>query len=119
MPCDSTPRSFAALMVRSPGNCAPTPASALFNPARAFGAPHTICSGSPLPVDTRHTCSLSAWGWRSALKISATMTPENGGAAAASASSSNPAMVRRAPSSGAAHGTFTHSASQEYGIFMR
>ena len=62
MPWDSTPRSFAALMVRSPGNCAPTSASALLRPARALPAPHTICSGAPLPVDTRHTCSLSACG---------------------------------------------------------
>ncbi len=62
MPWDATPRSFAALMVRSPGNFAPTSASALLSPARALFAPHTICSVSPLPVDTRHTCNLSACG---------------------------------------------------------
>ncbi len=119
MPWDSTPRSLAALMVTSPGSVAPTTASALFNPLRALLAPHTICTGSPLPVATRHSDSLSACGWRSQLTISATITPANGGAAGSSDSISMPAMVRRWPSSCAGHGTRTHSASQEYGTFMR
>ena len=32
------------------------------DPARAFGAPQTICSGSPCPASTWQTCSLSASG---------------------------------------------------------
>ena len=79
-------------------------ASALFKPARALGAPQTICSGSPLPFVTRQTRSLSACGCGSQLRISATTTPVNGGAASAMPSSSNPAMVRREPSSGAGQG---------------
>src|SRR2546430_9894537 len=55
------------------------------------------------------SCSLSACGCGSALTICATSTPVKGGAAAPSASSSIPAMVRREPSSGAGHGTFTRS----------
>ena len=47
-----------------PGASAPTVASALFSPARAFGAPQTICSASSdaAPCATRQTCSLSACG---------------------------------------------------------
>jgi hypothetical protein len=44
MPWDSTPRSFAALIAKSPGSVAPTVASGAFSPTRAFGAPQTICS---------------------------------------------------------------------------
>ena len=117
MPKDSTPRSFAAVMALSPGSFAPTVASAVFNPARAFAAPQTICSSSPLPpARTLHTCSLSACGWRAASTISATTTPSNGGAAVSMASSSKPDMVRREPSSFPLQGTSTRLRSQESGM---
>ena len=51
------------------------------SPARAFGAPQTICSGSPLPALTWQTRSLSACGCGATPTISATTTPENAGAA--------------------------------------
>src|SRR5689334_20995201 len=119
IPADSTPRSFAAVMCLSPGSLAPTVASAVLSPARALAAPQTICSSSPPEPRTLHTCSFSACGCRTASTISATTTPENGGAAGASASSSNPDIVRREPSSLALQGTSTRSPSQDSGILMR
>ena len=95
MPKDSTPRSLAALIVR-PGSCAPTLASGTFMPAAAFGAPQTICSGSPpSPASTRQTLSLSAPGCLSALRMRATTTPEKSAAAGVASSTSRPAMVSR------------------------
>jgi phenylalanyl-tRNA synthetase beta chain len=41
---------------------APTVASGAFSPARAFGAPQTICTCSPPPIATLHTCRRSASG---------------------------------------------------------
>ena len=120
MPADSTPRSLAALILRSPGNCAPTVASAVLKPARAFGAPQTICSsGAPSPRLTAQTRNLSACGCSSALMISATRTPSNGGAAVAIDSSSKPAMVRALPSAFGSSSASTHSRSHCNEIFMR
>ncbi|MNT65978.1 hypothetical protein D3C72_2040080 [compost metagenome] len=41
MPLDSTPRSLAFLILKSPGNSAPIMAKGIFRPGRTFGAPHT------------------------------------------------------------------------------
>ena len=49
MPRDSTPRSFAFLMVMPLGRVAPTTATGTLSPASKFCAPHTIWSGSSSP----------------------------------------------------------------------
>ena len=49
------------------GTVAPGKPSTPFIPARALGAPHTTCNGSPSPVSTVSTCNLSASGWRAAV----------------------------------------------------
>ena len=113
MPFDSVPRSFARLMTRPPGRCAPTMATATFNPPRTFDAPHTICSRSVPVVVTSHSESFSAFGCRPALKTSPTTTPENGGATGVTASTSRPARVsREASSAGVASSGFKNSRSQ-------
>src|SRR6185312_13477307 len=110
MPDDSTPRSFAALIATPPGrspsapeamdgregppgSVAPTIASGTLMPTRALGAPQTICSGSPCPTSTLHTCSRSASGCFSAATISATTTPARSSPSGVSSSTSSPAMV--------------------------
>ena len=95
MPEDSTPRSLARLMRKSPGSTAPTSAHGTFMPAAALGAPQTICKASPWPASTRHTLSLSASGCLSADRISATTIPENDGATGSSSSTSRPDIVSR------------------------
>ena len=45
-------KSALAVIETSPGSFAPTMASALLSPGRALLAPHTICNGAPLPVET-------------------------------------------------------------------
>ncbi len=84
-------------------------ASGAFMPARALGAPQTICTVAE-PVFTWHTLSVSALGCGTRSTISPTMTPGSGGAAAATPSISSPAIVRRAARSfGAGSGPPIHS----------
>src|SRR5262252_4418623 len=45
-----------------PGMKAPGGTNTPFMPARALGAPHTTCTGSPAPVSTMHTRRRSAFG---------------------------------------------------------
>ena len=118
MPKDSTPRSFAALMALSPGSFAPTVASAVLSPARAFAAPQTICSGSPDRRDLAHL-QLVGLRMRAASRISATTTPVNGGAAVSmrfelEAGHRQPRAQLLARSTG----TSTHSRSHESGTLM-
>src|SRR6218665_1685718 len=40
MPLDSTPRSLAFLILKSPGSSAPIMANGIRRPGRTFGAPH-------------------------------------------------------------------------------
>ena len=109
MPNDSTPRSLACLISMPPGSFAPTVASGAFMPARALGAPQTICTVSD-PVFTWHTLSVSALGCFTRSTISPTITPGSGGAAASTPSISRPAIVSRAASSfGAGSGPPIHS----------
>jgi hypothetical protein len=81
MPSDSCPRSLAFLSFVPSGITAPGRATATVCPAATFGAPQTICDGSPEPVSTRHTLSRSASGWRSerstlpTTKCSSAVTP--------------------------------------------
>ncbi len=93
MPCDSIPRSLPFLILKSPGNTAPIVATGAFIPTRTFGAPHTICNGSPEPIFTVVTRKRSASGCCSTVRTSPTTTPVNGFAAGASSSTSKPNMV--------------------------
>ena len=47
IPNEGTPRNFAFLILKSPGNTAPTVATATFKPVRQFLAPQTISINSP------------------------------------------------------------------------
>src|SRR6185312_14525102 len=118
MPNDSTPRSLAALIETSPGNCAPTVASGTLMPTRAFGAPQTICSGSPCPASTLHTCSRSACGCFSAATISATTTPARPSPSGVSSSTSSPAMVSACANAARSALTSTSSRNQFSENFM-
>ena len=42
IPSESIPRSFTGFIVKPPGICAPSVATATLSPARTFEAPHTI-----------------------------------------------------------------------------
>ena len=104
MPPLSWPRIFVFLMRKSPGSTAPGSAQAVSSPARALGAPQTICTGSAWPTSTMHTCRRSASGCLAALTMRATTTPENAAATGSRDSTSMPPMVSRcssaAPSTG-------------------
>ncbi len=93
IPCDSTPRSLPFLILKSPGNTAPMVATGAFIPTRTFGAPHTICNGSPEPMFTVVTRKRSASGCCSTVKTSPTTTPVNGFAAGDISSTSRPNIV--------------------------
>src|SRR6185312_13224462 len=107
-----------ALIETSPGNCAPSMASGTLMPTRAFGAPQTICSGSPCPAFTLHTCSRSACGCFSAAMISATTTPARPSPSGVSSSTSSPAMVSAWASSARSAWMSTSSRSQFSENFM-
>src|SRR5690606_16272219 len=93
IPSLATPRIFTGLMEKSPGSLAPGSAQGTLRPVATFGAPHTIWRSLPSPASTWHTRSLSASGWGSTLRTSATTTPAKGGATDAASSTSRPAMV--------------------------
>ena len=123
MPRLSTPRSLPTPILNglpsSPaGSSAPTRASGAFSPARALGAPQTICSGSPVPAFTWHTRSRSACGCGTASRISATTTPENGGATGRSSSTSRPDIVNRSASCRVFSGGLQNSRNQDSGNCM-
>lgn len=98
IPCDSTPRSLAFLILKSPGSSAPIMANGILMPARALGAPQTTWKVSA-PLLTWHTRSLSASGCCSALRISPTTMPLKAPATGCTASTSRPTMDRRATKS--------------------
>ncbi|MNF86509.1 hypothetical protein D3C84_689480 [compost metagenome] len=98
MPLDSTPRSLAFLILKSPESSAPIMAKGIFRPGRTLGAPHTTWKVS-LPLLTWQTRSLSASGCCSVLSTSPTTTPLKAPATGVTLSTSRPAMDRRATSS--------------------
>ena len=66
----------------------------LVSPARAFGAPHTTCTGaSPLPVSTMHTRKRSALGCCSAEITLAMVNGARSLALSSMCSTSSPIMV--------------------------
>ena len=62
MPQLVTPRSLDFLILKSPGSTAPMVATGTLIPCAMFGAPHTICTGSPAPTSTVTTCMWSLSG---------------------------------------------------------
>src|SRR6476659_4884521 len=118
MPCDSTPRIVVRRIVWPPGSVAPAIAQATRMPAAAFGAPHTICSGAPVPASTVQTRRRSASGWGATAAIVATTTPVNGGATDATSSTSKPAIVSLSHSVAVSIGGSTSVRSQRSENFM-
>jgi hypothetical protein len=90
MPLDSTPRSLARLILKSPGSLAPTVATGTRWPAATLAAPQTMPMGSPSPKSTWQTRSFSASGCGATLCTWPTTTPLNAGAAGSTASTSSP-----------------------------
>src|SRR5690348_10531695 len=117
MPRDSTPRSFAVLMVTPFGNLAPTVASGATRPARALGAPHTICT-SPVPVSTRHTRNLSASGCGVQAMMRATTTSSSESPMGATSPTSSPLIVSRRASAALSARMSTRERSQFSENFM-
>src|ERR1039457_1924961 len=93
MPNDSTLRTLACLMTKSPGSTAPMRAHGTFTPTATFAAPHTMVRGRASPTFTWHTFRRSALGCLTTSSTSATTTLLNAGATGSSASTSRPAMV--------------------------
>ena len=62
-------------------------------PVRAFGAPHTTCTGSPAPVSTMQTRSRSAFGCCFAEITRAMVNGASGFALSSTLSTSSPIMV--------------------------
>src|SRR5690554_4660048 len=110
IPKDSTPRSLAFLILKSPGNTAPILAKGIFKPVRTLAAPQTTWKVS-VPSDTWQTLSLSASGCCSLLTTSPTTTPLNWPATASIPSTSKPAIVSCAESSSVLIAELTHSRS--------
>ena len=75
IPSEGSPRSLAALILKLPGNTAPTVATATFKPWRQFGAPHTMSNKRSPPTLTFVTRSLSAFGCCPHSTTSPTTTP--------------------------------------------
>ena len=62
MPQLVMPRRLDFLILKSPGSTAPMVATGTLIPCAMFGAPHTICTGSPAPTSTVTTCMWSLSG---------------------------------------------------------
>ena len=98
IPFDGTPRILVGLILKLPGKTAPGNEHGTLMPAFTFGAPHTICTNSPVPASTWVTFKRSASGCFSTDFTSATTTPLKAGAAVSISSTSKPAMVKRCSS---------------------
>src|SRR5215475_5643997 len=94
MPRLSTPRILPTPSVMSlPGMKAPGGTNTPFMPVRALGAPHTTCTGSPVPVSTMHTRRRSALGCCSAEITRAMVNGASSVLRSATFSTSSPIMV--------------------------
>ena len=109
MPSDGSPRSLAALILKSPGSTAPTVATATFRPCRQFGAPQTISSRRSPPTLTFVTRSLSALGCWPHSTTSPTTTPVKAPETGSTPSTSRPAMVIWLESASLSSVVLTHS----------
>src|SRR3989338_1159721 len=112
MPNDSTLRTLACLMAKSPGSTAPMRAHGTFKPTATFAAPHTMVSGCASPTFTWHTFKRSALGCLTTSSTSATTTLSNAGATASSASTSSPAIVSACANASLDNSGFTQVLNQ-------
>ena len=111
MPNEGCPRNFAFLILKLPGNTAPTLATATLSPWRQFGAPQTISINSSSPTLIFVTRSLSASGCWPHSTTSPTTTPLNSPATGSTPSTSRPAIVIWSASCSLEISGFTHSLS--------
>src|SRR4051812_13119321 len=94
MPRLSTPRIVPTPSVMFlPGMKAPGGTNTPFMPARALGAPHTTCTGSPSPVLTMHTRRRSAFGCCSAEITDAIVNGASSFSRSVTLSTSSPIIV--------------------------
>ena len=119
MPRLSTPRIVPTPSVMFlPGMKAPGGAKTPFMPVRAFGAPHTTCTGSPDPVSTMQTRRRSAFGCCRASITRATLKPEKAFALSDTPSTSSPIRVSVSTISSSDASVSRWSFSQERVNFM-
>ena len=119
IPWLSTPRSLPTLIMNglppasAGGSSAPTMAQGILIPARAFGAPQTICNSWPVPASTLQTRKRSASGCCSADRICAITIFVKAGATECCSSTSRPAMVIAWPNAPLSSAGFTYWRSQD------
>ena len=118
MPQLGTPRSFDFLILRSPGSTAPTVATGTLMPAAMFGAPHTICTGSPAPTSTVTTCRWSLSGCSSQVSTCPTTTPSSAAPVLSTASTPVPVRSSRSQNAFVSEGTSTYSLSHFKDTFI-
>ena len=120
MPRLSTPRMVPTPSVMFlPGMKVPGAENTLTRPARAFGAPHTTCTGAPpSPVSTMQTRKRSAFGCCSAEITRAMVNGANALALSSMLSTSSPIMVSLSASFSSGSSVSRCSFSQERENFM-
>src|ERR1700739_711681 len=120
MPRLSTPRMVPTPSVMFlPGMKVPGAENTLTRPARAFGAPHTTCTGAaPLPVSTMQTRKRSAFGCCSAEITRAMVNGASALALSSMCSTSSPIMVSLSASFSTGSSVSRCSFSQERVNFM-
>ena len=117
MPQDSTPRILPRLIFTPPGSSAPSSAQHTSAPARTFGAPQTICSGSSLPTFTVQMCRWSLSGCISQVSTRPTTTFVNF-AVFSQPSTAVPVMIMRRAYSSAGMSIFVYSFSHFIDTFI-
>ena len=113
IPSDGWPRNLVFLILKSPGNTAPSVAHATFKPKRQFGAPHTISNKRSPPTFTFVTRNLSASGCCAHSTTSPITTPVNAPATGSTPSTSKPNIVIWSHSCSVEIAGFTHSRNQD------
>ena len=94
MPRLSTPRIAATFsVIPDPGTVVPGAPNTPTSPARALGAPHTTCTGSPAPVSTESRRNLSACGCGSAVTTRAIVKAFSAAPGSSTPSTSSPIAV--------------------------
>ncbi len=118
MPQLTTPRSFDFLILKSPGSTAPTQATGTLMPAAMFGAPQTICTGSPAPTSAVTTCMWSESGWGSQVSTCPTTTPSKASPVCSTPSTPVPVRSSRSQNAFKSPGTCVYSESHFKDTFI-
>src|SRR5436190_843639 len=124
MPSETSPRSLRRSIVNSPpGMTPPGTTTATVAPAPKFHAPQTIERGSPWPVSTFVSCSLSAFGCLPAsITLPTTkccrLPPASGTPRRVIRSTSHEVKTSRRASSATGRSKSTYSRSHETGTFI-